>query len=264
MNLFLKNLGPTTTSTTTGFQFPPGIGTWGSGPQFVVAERVSAEIQGKMSSDGEGFMEAYTSPAKPSYTEETLNLSMTAKQPPSYDGKVSWFRYEELVDDWVTITTVEATKRGPLLKSKLTGDAYMYKAVLQNDLLQDPDEGVNYFKNTLKKYFLKGATNVYLYRLLSFFNHRRQNQEFLIFTSKFEILLMRFKAAWVDLMPIFTAQSPSFRQSVQDANARTIARHQQAAGARAPPPALLNEDDPTVLRQYRNAGQTAGRISLRG
>ena len=110
-----------------------------------------------MSSDGEGFMEAYSSMAKSSgYTEETLNLSMTAKQPPSYDGKVSWFRYEEHVDDWVTITTVEAPKRGPLLKSRLTGDAYMYKAVLQNDLLQDPDEGVNYFKNTLKKYFLKG------------------------------------------------------------------------------------------------------------
>ena len=54
----------------------------------------------------------------------------------------------------------------------------------------------------------------------------------------------------MDLMPVFTAQSPSFRQSVQDANARTIARHQQAAGVRAPPPALLNEDDPTVLRQY--------------
>ena len=143
-------------------------------------------------------MEAYSSMAKPSgYTEETLNLSMTAKQPPSYDGKVSWFRYEELVDDWVTITTVEAPKRGPLLKSRLTGDAYMYKAVLQNDLLQDPDEGVNYFKN----YFLKGATNVYLYRLLSFFNHGRQNQEFLIFTSKFGILLMRLKAAWMDLMP---------------------------------------------------------------
>ena len=75
-------------------------------------------------------MEAYSSMAKPSgYTEETLNLSMTAKQPPSYDGKVSWFRYEELVDDWVTITTVEAPKRGPLLKSRLAGDAYMYKAV---------------------------------------------------------------------------------------------------------------------------------------
>ena len=53
----------------------------------------------------------------------------------------------------------------------------------------------------------------------------------------------------MDLMPVL-AQSPSFRQSVQDANARTIARHQQAAGVRGPPPALLNEEDPTVLRQY--------------
>ena len=53
----------------------------------------------------------------------------------------------------------------------------------------------------------------------------------------------------MDLMPVFTAQSPSLRQSVQDANARTIARHQQAAGTRVPPPVLLNEDDPTVLRQ---------------
>ena len=118
-------------------------------------------------------MEAYSSMAKPSGYME--NLSMTAKQPPSYDGKVSWFRYEELVDDWVTITTVEAP--------------------------------VNYFKNTLKKYCLKRATNVYLYRLLSFFNHRRQTQEFLIFTSKYKILLMRLKAAWMDLMPVFTAQS---------------------------------------------------------
>ena len=185
--------------------------------------------------------------AKPSgYTEETLNLSMTAKQPPSYDGKVSWFRYEELVGEWVTIKTGGRTQERTPPQKQTHRRCYMYKAALQNDLLQDPDEGVSYFKNTLKKYFLKGATNVYLYRLLSFFNHRRQNQEFLIFTSQFEVLLMRLKAAWMDLMPVFTAQSPSFRQ----ANARTIARHQQAAGTRVPPPVLLNQDDPTVLRQY--------------
>ena len=63
---------------------------------------------------------------------------MTTKQPPSYDGRVSGSRYEELVDDWVTFTTIDAAKRGPLLKSRLAGDAHMYKAVLQNDLLQDP------------------------------------------------------------------------------------------------------------------------------
>ena len=94
---------------------------------------------------------------------------------------------------------------------------------------------------------------MYLYRLLSFFNHRRQNQEFLIFTSKFEILLMRLKAAWMDLMPVFTAQSPSFRRSVQDANARTIARHQQAAGVRAPPPALrtIQQSSDSISKECR-------------
>ena len=82
---------------------------------------------------------------------ETLNLSMTAKQPPSCDGKVSWFRYEELGDDWTAFTTIEAYKKGPLLKSMLIGDAYLYNEILDNTLLQDPAEGVNYFKNTLKQ-----------------------------------------------------------------------------------------------------------------
>ena len=121
-------------------------------------------------------------------------------------------------------------QRGPLRKSRLIGDAHMYKAVLQNDLLQDPEEGVNYFKNT--QFLQKGSTNVYLYRLLSFFNHRRQNTELLIFTSKFEILLM-------SLMPVHTVQSPEFIASV-----------------RATPPDLLSTDNPEVLRQYLNGTQT--------
>ena len=113
-----------------------------------------------------------------------------------------------------------------------------------------------YFNNTLKKFFLKGSTNVYLHRLLSFFNHRRQNTEFLIFTSKFEILLMRLKAAWMDLMPVHTAQSPEFIASAHGANARRMAAHQQAAGAKAAPPDLLSKDNPEVLRQYLNGMQT--------
>ena len=97
---------------------------------------------------------------------------------------------------------------------------------------------------------------MYLYRLLSFFNHRRQNTEFLIFTSKCEILLMRLKAAWMDLMPTHTAQSPEFIASVQDANARRIVARQQAAGTRAPPPDLSQIDNPEVLRQYLTDMQT--------
>ena len=53
----------------------------------------------------------------------------------------------------------------------------------------------------------------------------------------------------MDLMHAYTAQSPELRQSTHEANQRNLARHQQAAGARAPPPAVLQEDDPVVLRQ---------------
>ena len=77
-------------------------GTTGSGAGF-------PQNPGAMSSDGESFMKAYSSTARsPGYTEEALNLSMTAKQPTSYDGKVRWFRCEELADDWTTFTTIEA------------------------------------------------------------------------------------------------------------------------------------------------------------
>ena len=31
----------------------------------------------------------------------SANLGMTSKIPPMYDGKTSWFQYEELIDDWV-------------------------------------------------------------------------------------------------------------------------------------------------------------------
>ena len=114
---------------------------------------------------------------------------------------------------------------------------------------------MNYFKNTLKQYFLKGSTNVYLYRLVSFFNCRRNNLEFLIFTSKLDIILKRLKAAWMDMMPTYTAQSPESRASVQEVNNRRNAQQQQAVGARAPPPQLLQEDDPQVLRQYSTGMQ---------
>ena len=139
----------------------------------------------------------------------------------------------------------------------------MHKAVLQNDLLQDPDEGVNYCKNTLKKFFLKGSTNVYLYRLLSFFNHRRQNTEFLIFTSKFEILLMRLKAAWMDLMPVHTAQSPEFIASVQEANARKNCRAPASRWhtSTASKSAVARQSRSTQTVPYRHAHKAPGRIS---
>ena len=41
------------------------------------------------------------------------------KNPPRYDGATSWFKYEELIDDWLDLTVLEESKRGPALKNRL-------------------------------------------------------------------------------------------------------------------------------------------------
>ena len=48
---------------------------------------------------------------------------MTAKVPPAYDGLSSFFAYEEHVEEWLLITTIEAEKQAPLLRFRLKGNA---------------------------------------------------------------------------------------------------------------------------------------------
>ena len=71
---------------------------------------------------------------------------------------------------------------------------------LDNDHLRGCDNGVNYFLTTLRPYFAEGAQNVFLYRVLNLFNHRRGNQEFMTIISNLEILLRRLRASWMDTM----------------------------------------------------------------
>ena len=44
---------------------------------------------------------------------------MTAKVPPAYDGLSSFFAYEEYVEEWLLITTIEPDKQAPLLRFRL-------------------------------------------------------------------------------------------------------------------------------------------------
>ena len=62
---------------------------------------------------------------------------MSAKVPPAFDGRGSWFAYEELVYDWLDITTItEKEKHGPMLKQRLTGDAVVYKSSFDREKLK--------------------------------------------------------------------------------------------------------------------------------
>ena len=93
--------------------------------------------------------------------------------PPLYVGSTSWFKYEELVDDWLDLTAVEAGKRGPALKNRLVGDAEMHKGLCNRESLRAED-GVKYFRETLRPHFIKGAKSVFLWRLCQFIRARRR------------------------------------------------------------------------------------------
>ena len=94
-----------------------------------------------------------------------MTQQMTTKVALAYDGRTSFFAFEDAIDDWCDITELEAEKRGPALRNRLEGDASQYKRLLDRELLRDPNEGVNYFKRFLRPHFIKacqGCTNCFL------------------------------------------------------------------------------------------------------
>ena len=64
------------------------------------------------------------------------------KVAPAYDGRTSFFAFEDAIDDWCDITELEAERRGPALGNRLDGDAAQYKRLLDRELLKDPVGGV--------------------------------------------------------------------------------------------------------------------------
>ena len=80
-------------------------------------------------------------------------IKMTPKVPPQFHGQSSWFEYEDLIDGWLGITTLDADKHGPSPKNALVGAASFYKSMflmLDNALLRDPDRGLSNVKDTLR------------------------------------------------------------------------------------------------------------------
>ena len=48
----------------------------------------------------------------------TAIQTVTTKIPASYDGRSSWFAYEEAVDNWLDVTELEEEKWGPALRNR--------------------------------------------------------------------------------------------------------------------------------------------------
>ena len=119
-----------------------------------------------MDSDEELQIQTYEEPdafAASSSDMRSSGIKMTPKVPLQFDGQSSWFEYEDLIDDWLGITTLDPEKHGPSLKNALVGAASFYKSMLDNTLLRDADRGLSHFKDTLRPYFVKGVNHVFLW-----------------------------------------------------------------------------------------------------
>ena len=141
---------------------------------------------------------------------------VTTKVPPSYDGRSSWFAYEDAIDDWCDITELDNDKRGPALRNRLEGEAAIHKRLLDRDRLKDPNNGVKYFKNFLRPLFVKGAANVFLYRFQQFMNIHRGNGDMLRWITRFQLSMQRMQEAWNDTyLPILDPNNAEVRAYIQ-------------------------------------------------
>ena len=157
---------------------------------------------------------------------------MSAKIPPAFNGRGSWFAFEELVYDWMDITILDQDKQGPALRNRLCDDALVYKPMLDRELLKDKTNGVEYFLKTIRPNFVKGVQHVFLYRLMQFLCQRRQKLDIHRWIAKFELQKKRLFDSWMDLIVPLKDGSPkyaAFLAMVDDYCAeKSIARPTQA------------------------------------
>ena len=160
-----------------------------------------------------------------------MTTQVTTKVPPGFDGKTSWFAFEDAIDDWCDITELEAEKWGPALRNRLEGEASVYKRLLDREQLREPNgRGVEYFKRTLRPHFVKGAQTVFLYRFMRFMKNNRGNAELMKWMTRFQIDGRRLEESWMDLCPELDLTSPAI---VAEVTARRNAHNNAQAALHA-------------------------------
>ena len=114
--------------------------------------------------DEDLYDEAYTTQTMSTcdITRMSQSSQVMTKMPPSFDGKTSWFAFEDAIDNWCDITELDDDRRGPAFRNRLEGDATIYKKILDRDQLKSKKDGVACFKGTMKPLFLvKGSVIVF-------------------------------------------------------------------------------------------------------
>ena len=154
-----------------------------------------------------------------------MTTQVTTKVPPGFDGKTSWFAFEDAIDDWCDITELESEKWGPALRNRLEGEASVFKRLLDREQLRQPNgRGVENFKRTLRPHFVKGGRSD---RFMRFMKNNRGNGDLMKWMTRVQIDGRRLEESWVDLCPELDLNSRPIQAEV--AQRRPQHQQQQAA-----------------------------------
>ena len=188
--------------------------------------------------------------------------TVTTKVPPLYDGRSSWFAFEEAIDDWCDITELEPEKRGPALRNRLEGEAAIYKSLLDRERLRNAEDGVNYFKRELRPHFVKGNQSVFLWRFFQLFRASRGQQEFLRWIGRYQVLIKRLMDAWMDLHEIQTdeAIAGNSRISARSVRSRATCRREIDAGTNSRLNQRLQSGNTTPPQKFISVDRQHGLI----
>ena len=118
---------------------------WHSSPQKVVAKLrgLSFILDGPLRESGEmsdwqieSGQDTEMHDVWASDERQPQGLQFTPKVAPACDGRLPWFALEEAIDDSLDSTTLTPEKWAPSLKSRLVGDAGMYKPLSARERLR--------------------------------------------------------------------------------------------------------------------------------
>ena len=84
--------------------------------------------------------------------------------------------------------------------------------MLDRDHLNDPNNGVTYYKNAMRPHFVKGNQSVFLWRFYQFLRCYRGQMDMLRWIGRLCVIKKRVQDAWMDLLPPHTKFSQAFQQ----------------------------------------------------
>ena len=106
--------------------------------------------------DGWNQCDSYAMRRAPQQPSIHMTQQMTTKVTPAYNGRTSFFAFEDGTGDWCDIARTRKTSTG--FEEQIgRWSISVQKTILDRDLLRDPKDGVSYFKRFLRPHFIKGA-----------------------------------------------------------------------------------------------------------